>query len=370
MFDINHPAENIHVLINYLEKIHSDDYVYRGQEKDFDSLIPSFYRNKLAKFRYDKASGKIISQFNKYNHFIKYDASKDSERNIAKRITMNHLMGNLGKSLGNVIAQQYGVSSECLDVTSDINVAAFFATHKWPHYDFVINTSELGVIYRIPCMRHNNAIRHIQHAGTELSLSAVYLSKDTRPIPLLYSSFKHQHTIDEYNELNKKYRFTSQHTISQPIVCDNSDFKNIIITYFAEKYPTLNIEVLYSNTRMERQKAGFIIPSFVFDSNVPSNLEVTNIQNIETYSPSFVIHNEKVVIEDILTYPGIEKYYFRHDSSVVSKYSREYLWPAKESDYFYDLLYRWCSDGCRNYLNKLHIEIDDMNNGIIDKGFY
>lgn len=38
--------------------------------------------------------------------------------------------------------------------------------------------------------------------------------------------------------------------------------------------------------------------------------------------------------------------------------------------YFYNLLCNRCSDGCKNYLNELNIKIDDMENGIIDKGYY
>ena len=94
------------------------------------------------------------------------------------------------------------------------------------------------------------------------------------------------------------------------------------------------IESLYSTTRISRQKGGFIIPSFVFDSYVPSNLEETETHNIKVYSPSFVIHKEKVIIEDILAFPLIEKYYFYHDSNIKSALSREYLWPSKEEDYF------------------------------------
>ena len=37
---------------------------------------------------------------------------------------------------------------------------------------------------------------------------------------------------------------------------------------------------------------------------------------------------------------------------------------------FYDLLYRWCSDGCKKYIEDLKINIDDMKMGIIDKGYY
>lgn len=369
MFDFHHPAADIQQLVEYLKNTHSDNVVYRGQSKDYNTLLPSFYRKKISKFRYDQTSGQVLLQYNKYNHFLEYDPAQDSRQNIAKRVTMNHLMGAFGKSLGNVIAQQYGINSECLDITSDVDVAAFFATHSWPHYDTVLDSSELGVIYRIPCMR-GSPDHGFQHAGTELALSSVYLSSDKEPIPLLFSSFKHQHTNDEFDKLDQQYQFILQHTVSKPLLYNASNFRDIVYTYFSDKYPQLDIEVLYSHTRMDRQKAGFFIPSFVFDSYTPSNLKIVQAGKIHTYSPSFVIHKEKVVIEDILTYPGIEKYYFRHNPKIASTYSREYLWPPKEEDYFFDLLYRWCSDGCRNYLDEMNIEIDDRKNGVLDRGYY
>lgn len=83
-----------------------------------------------------------------------------------------------------------------------------------------------------------------------------------------------------------------------------------------------------------------------------------------------MVHKEKVGVEDILAYPQIERFYFRHVKSVKSDYSREELWPSVKEDYFYDLLYRWCSDGCKKYIEDLKINIDDMKMGIIDKGYY
>lgn len=369
MFDVYHPAADILELVEYLKSTHSDKVVYRGQSKDYNTLLPSFYRKKISTTRFDPASGTVIGQYNMYNHFLEYNPAQDSQQNIAKRVTMNHLMASFGKSLGNVIAQQYGINSECLDVTSDLDVAAFFATHSWPHYDTVLDSPELGVIYRIPCMRGGKD-HDFQHAGTELALSSVFLSSDRKPIPLLFSSFRYQHTTEEFDELNRQYQFTLKHTVSKPLLYNASNFRDIVYTYFSEKYPQIDIASLYSNTRMNRQKAGFFIPSFVFESYVPSNLKIFQTENIQTYSPSFVIHKEKVVIEDILTYPGIERYYFRHNPKIASTYSREYLWPTKEEDYFYNLLYRWCSDGCRNYIDDRSIEIDDMNQGVLDRGFY
>ena len=206
----------------------------------------------------------ILSQYNKYNHFIKYNSDMDNEVNIAKRITMNHLMGGFGKSLGNVIAQQYGINSECLDVTSDPHVAAFFATHLWPEYNAVVNSSELGIIYRIHCMSDDDDSM-IQHAGIELMLSSHYLLEDSEPIPLLFSSARSQHTNKEFDELNEKYNFVVRKTISRPVLINNLKLKDIVYTYYKDKYPEIDIESLYDTTRINKQKAGFFIPSFGFD---------------------------------------------------------------------------------------------------------
>ena len=282
---------------------------------------------------------------------------------------MNQLMENFGKSLGNVLAQQYGINSECLDITSDPNVAAFFATHQYPHYLNAVESDNLGVIYRIINNNDNNSL---QHAGIELALSANYLVQDNKPIPLLYSSERYQYSDDEFKELNNKYNFETNITCTRPIIADYNGVKQIITTYFAEKYPDVDIESLFYTSQISKQKAGFVIPSFIFESYVPANLQIISFldNRIEAYNPSFVIHKEKVGIEDILIYPNIERFYFRHTKSIESHYSREELWPSVEIDYFYNLLYRWCSDGCKNYIQELNINIDDMKMGILDKGFY
>ena len=72
MFDKNAPAENINVLTDYLKKNHKDCYVYRGQTTDYDTLLPSFYRNKLKSFRLESSNNSlnIIQQRNRFNYFI------------------------------------------------------------------------------------------------------------------------------------------------------------------------------------------------------------------------------------------------------------------------------------------------------------
>lgn len=371
MFDKNAPAENIDMLIEYLKKNHKQCYVYRGQIKDYDTLLPSFYRDKVSPIRLEASDNtlNIITQNNRFNHFIYYDYVNDSIRNKTKRVTMNKLMANFGKSFGNVLAQQYGVNSECLDITSDPSVAAFFATHQYPYYKDVVESDDLGVVYR---MTSNNDGDAIHHAGIEMLLSSNYLVQDETPIPLLFSSGRSQHTDDEFKELDNTYKFETKITCTRPVIVDHDGVKRIVITYFKEKYPNVDIESHFHTSRIFKQKAGFLIPSFIFESYVPANLQIKKIsdKNIVAYCPSFVIHKEKIGIEDILIYPKLEKFYFRHVKCVESDYSREELWPSVDIDYFYDLLYRWCSDGCKKYAEELNINIDDMKMGILDKGYY
>ena len=181
---------------------------------------------------------------------------------------MNELMKNFGKSLGNVLAQQYGINSECLDITSDIDVAAFFATHTWPHYDKVHTSDRLGVIYRIPCSPY----KPLQHAGIELDLSAVYLSNDNSRIPLLFSSFQYQHTETEFQKFLETYKLRLCCTISKPLICSYEHTKDIFKSYFNEKYRDIDIESLYSTTRISRQKGGFIIFIFFAYNDMESNI--------------------------------------------------------------------------------------------------
>lgn len=372
MFSKDNPARDINELVEYLEETHDKNIVYRGQSKDYDTLVPSFYRNKLSSTRYEASTNTTLHQFDRFNHFIQFDFSKASEVDIAKRIAMNHLMAEFGKSLGNVLSQQYGINSECLDVTSDPHVAAFFATHNWPEYKAVVESSHLGIIYRIHSMANtaNDEASILQHAGIEVALSAHYLQNDMFPIPFLFSSTRNQFSEEEFEELNQKYHFVVEKTMSRPIVLNESQLQEIIYTFFQNKYPEIDIKSKYEGTRIFKQKAGFFIPSFGFNSFVPSDKKLANVKGVLAYSPGFVIDKEKVLIEDILAFPRVEKYYFRHNAAVKSTYTREELWPSKDDDFFFNLLYRWCSDGCREYLRRLQINIDDRERGILDRGYY
>lgn len=60
---------------------------------------------------------------------------------------MKDLVATVGSGLGNLLAQQFGLGSECVDVTEVPTIAAFFATRRWPEYAHHDGPG-IGVIYR------------------------------------------------------------------------------------------------------------------------------------------------------------------------------------------------------------------------------
>jgi hypothetical protein len=72
--------------------------------------------------------------------------SKENTRFKLRFRFLNHIIGDFGVGLGNILAQQYGLGSETIDVTTDIDVAAYFATRRYPTYAHVATGQ--GVIYR------------------------------------------------------------------------------------------------------------------------------------------------------------------------------------------------------------------------------
>ena len=138
-------AENIHVLLDRLsaEDPRRDRYLYRGQTRHFPALLPSIYRRAMI-------SG------TENDPIVAIDAARFhaqlTERELIRIRLLGMLMKIYGPAIGNIIAQQYGLNSEALDVTSDIMVAAFFATRTYPRYEHFAADDGVadGVIYRFP----------------------------------------------------------------------------------------------------------------------------------------------------------------------------------------------------------------------------
>lgn len=138
LFDSDHPAENIYELLSFLRAERQPRDLFRGQVRDYPALVPSSYRPGLSK---SSAEGHLITLDE--DRIVK---TRD-ERSTIKWRVLNLLIAEVGIGIGNLLAQQYGLDSECIDVTDDPTIAAFFATRKWPKYEHYSERG-LGVIYR------------------------------------------------------------------------------------------------------------------------------------------------------------------------------------------------------------------------------
>jgi hypothetical protein len=142
MFNSLNPARSIRELLDHLLAEDHEKYLYRGQTKNYSTLLPSRFRGGVTdrKLDYD-----WIGVDNAKSNLILTD------RDRVRSMVRSKLMRTLGKGLGNIIGQQYGMGSEVVDVTECPKIAAFFATRSYPAYEHFRGNenSRCGVVYRM-----------------------------------------------------------------------------------------------------------------------------------------------------------------------------------------------------------------------------
>jgi hypothetical protein len=135
-------APDIDVLLRHLRQSHSAAYLYRGQVQHYESpLLPSQFRRELhVKSIFTRESPEFEYSLRRRGNVFHGNYANDTET-YATSVSMEtlthqdrdrirqHLFDCFGYALGAVLAQQYGFKSEMLDATTDLNVAAFFATY-------------------------------------------------------------------------------------------------------------------------------------------------------------------------------------------------------------------------------------------------
>src|SRR5438270_997106 len=112
-FTAKKPAPNIDTLLDYLKKEDGGQYLYRGQTRHHGNLLPSVFRRAWDRIAPTKPGRHRVSD-------TIYNANKDQHWTY-KHWMMDRAIKTFGRGLGNIVAQQYGFSSEAIDVTSDID---------------------------------------------------------------------------------------------------------------------------------------------------------------------------------------------------------------------------------------------------------
>jgi hypothetical protein len=204
-------------------------------------------------------------------------------------------MRPFGYLLGQALAQQYGFSSEMLDLTTDIDVAAFFATHRSQAFTEARHDG-VGVIYRFP----------VERRESPLDLGA-YDFYSCPPVLLLEELIAPFVTDEE---------------------CDRETIEQFLVESFERfqkwrRWDAFRIsrEAL-SRTRIARQGAAFLVPDAIY---------VESGKRPRT-------HRLLMAIEDCATRTGCEAFYFRHTEAKRSPdLSREFLWP-NETDVLFEMI--------------------------------
>lgn len=383
-------ARDIHELIEFLKATHQDGDLYRGQNRDYPAMVPSFFRP----FAKDLATSSPIVEIDEDLFQSRW---RDDRRTSLRFDIMNQLIGDFGVGLGNIIAQQYGVSSEALDVTDNISVAAYFATREYPSYTH-ISSSGVGVIYRF---------RNLESDGLPRSYR---LSELTGHFEAGMSS------IGYYDFLVHKSAMATVFDRDQWWGLQPSTEGEVWTTRFVSDWPSLHAAVIAANqelpmgkavylspyprmfswklTRFFTQSGGLIRPRLHWKADTPSRFELAkNPRQAEEvrmrgmigprfYSaddesgkwplviPSAAIKRRILGVENLRVNPACEAYFFKHSEKRVTGFYRRELWPEPADDPLYSALWQLALAKLMESYGWVEIPaIDDPESGILDRGY-
>ncbi|UCH15349.1 MAG: FRG domain-containing protein, partial [Bacteroidales bacterium] len=282
-----------------LKEEHTDEYVYRGQTKEWNGpLLPSIYRgltNNIPLNNWD-TKARLRELGNVFYEISSSPLGNISQQRILQRQIINYLTQMFGYPFAHLLAQQCGLTSEGLDITKDPEVAAFFATFDFDsnHY---IESDDIGIIYRFRIQNKLHGVEDFKRF--DFYSCPAYLN------PNIFKLLKPCNSIEEslrsFKEYGGKYFMRFQNT-SDPV-------RPLEVL----KLPLDNIE----KSRLFQQNAGLLMPDMILSKFYA---------NIEKAAPEGkAIKEGENAIEDIATRKGTEKFLFRH-----SKDSKKYFTTYKE----------------------------------------
>ncbi len=384
-------APDIHELIDYLNTTHQPGDLYRGQNTDYPAMAPSFFRPVAA----DLSSPDPIIAINP----IRFDTLiRDNIRLKLKDQFMNHLIGDFGLGLGNILAQQYGLGSETIDITSDINVAAYFATRKYPTYAHI--ESGQGVIYRFRQLESDGLISpytlthlndHLERGMNSDGFFDFFVHEDKR-----YSVFdRDKWWLTQEGVYSKAWtlRFVSDHSSLR--IAAEEEIKRILKGDIFYQGPySYNFD--WEKTRFFAQSGGLIRPRIYWEAEIPTKFQLaensydalkkrmqnsveplynTSLDREDNYFPlvlpSAAIKRSISGVENLRTSSCCHVFLFNHSNKRITGMYRRKLWPEPSEDPFYGAFWQL---GIHIYSMHYGLEnmppIDDTTTGILDRGYH
>lgn len=138
------------LLIDRLNDQHRPSYVYRGQVKDYGSILPSGYRSRVNTafpLITPSAEAALHNRGKLFRCLAPNSLWPESERKQVDFVSL--CRAYLGYPLSQLFCQHCQLPAEGIDVTRDVSLAALFAIYDFAQDRYVSSADECGVIYRI-----------------------------------------------------------------------------------------------------------------------------------------------------------------------------------------------------------------------------
>ncbi len=374
-FTNHEPAESINELLNFLKDTYNEDQVFRGQTCHYGNLLPSGYRS-VADYETINSPAIKIDHEKLKNNLLEIDKIKIKQ--------LSSLISFYGRGLGNILAQQYGLTSEGTDITMNPDVAAFFATKKYPRYTHYSGTDEnrLGVIYRFNILSRD----YISNlAGLDLTLSLIGNHTNEHGHVWFMKYTKRDDLSSSEIEDFEKEKLQHGQLYTHPAIVPYRSINRILKEFYEDKKHwiykddcTDNIKQaiqLYRNlpkSRIARQEGGVIVPPKIWYCSVPYPIRIKYVDRfkLNIYTPSIAVANKLMGVENLIKYPYLETFYFKHSSQRVDTYTPEFLWPSIEEDPIFNFLAYNAISSNKDYFDSHGVDVFDRDKGVLDRGYY
>ena len=365
------PAANIEVLLEYLERSRTDQHFFRGQNRYFAHNAPSAVR---AAARLDAATPKWVPLSD--DHWAR--ASSREQARFDLRVAAMRLWG---PAVGNLLCQQYGITSDGYDITADPSIAAFFATRKYPHYRPLeaAENKDPGVIYRFTIEAQSS----IDLDTADFTLSSygyfdeptgrwIYFSRPLNPHAAALYGARHPNAVLGENMISDVEPPLCRKSLMKVEACLRHD---TIQTLFLENVKRRNLssatDIVFGQTRIGRQAGAVYFPSFRHDALVSQAPDLHRIDKRRFIAPPGSAKFERTThVQELHSFRTIEVFFFSHGCArSIERFGAPDLWPGTQTDRLYKSMCELANQHCTAHLDSLQVEPNDFSQGLIDPGY-
>ena len=368
-YSFDQPAENIEVLLEYLTDEQNEFHYFRGQNSFYEISVPSALRPAVTG---PSADDPAWLELNQDPGFGK------PARDRAKFSFRQSLLMVFGRVVGNLLTQQYGISSDAYDITGEPTMAAFFATRAYPSYEPFVpkDPKQPGVIYRftiktktpppLPLMERTLGSLYMVHEEA----GKIWFD-DVRSIRVraLKGEFRSQADVERH--LNEVFpRGCSSGEFLKSAAYVPYEFIEAAFLAKAAEMKLVDAEAMIQSSRTFRQRGGLYFPPTMHVGFVSKHITVNMDGDLYVADPGRIETQGAQRVYNLNANPYVERFFFRHTPEKQIGVERlSLIWPGEGEDYLLQHLRLVCQEVSKQYLADFQTTPLDFDKGLIDPGY-